>query len=164
MFLTCCCVPNFIEIGSRIRPPDAHNWRMFNAPLLGNGCCHGNRHMTDMSRTWWDAITKSCIPVGPLVGELWHFKYFPTGGRPPFWIIKILIFVYMTVTAVLTCCCVPNFITFGIRVWPPDAHNCRMLNAPLLDNGLCHGYRNMADMSRTWWDATTQVASQLVHW
>ena len=40
--LICCGVPNFIKIGSRIRPPDAHNFWMFNAPLLGNGRCRGN--------------------------------------------------------------------------------------------------------------------------
>ena len=32
----CCCIPNFIKIGSRVRPPDAHNCWMSNAPLLGN--------------------------------------------------------------------------------------------------------------------------------
>ena len=47
--LICCCIPNFIKIGSRVRPPDAHNCIMFNAPLLGNGRCHGNRIMADMS-------------------------------------------------------------------------------------------------------------------
>ena len=48
--LTCCCaVPNFIEIGLRVRPPDAHNYRMFNTPLVGSGRCHGNRIMADMS-------------------------------------------------------------------------------------------------------------------
>ena len=42
---SCCCVPNFNKIGSSVRPPDAHNCRMYNAPLLGNGRCHGNRIM-----------------------------------------------------------------------------------------------------------------------
>jgi len=42
---------NFIEIGSRVRPPDAHNSRKFNAPLLGNGRCHGNQIVGDMSGT-----------------------------------------------------------------------------------------------------------------
>ena len=28
--LTCCCIPIFIKIGSRIRPPDAHDCIMFN--------------------------------------------------------------------------------------------------------------------------------------
>jgi len=56
--LTCCCVPNFIEIGSRVRPPDAHNCRMFNAPLLGNGCCHGNQIVRDMSGIQWDVTTQ----------------------------------------------------------------------------------------------------------
>ena len=51
LVLTCCCVPNFIKIGSFVRPPDAHNCRMFNAPLLGNGCRHGNQIVGDMSGT-----------------------------------------------------------------------------------------------------------------
>ena len=53
----CCCMPNLVEIGSRVRPPDAHNCGMFNAPLLGNGRCCGNRIMADMSGTWWDVNT-----------------------------------------------------------------------------------------------------------
>jgi len=56
--LTWCCVPNFIEIGSRIRPPDAHNCSMFNAPLVGSGRCHGNQIVGDMSGTWWDVPTQ----------------------------------------------------------------------------------------------------------
>jgi len=32
--LPCCCIPNFIKIGSRVRPPNAHNCRMFNAPFI----------------------------------------------------------------------------------------------------------------------------------
>ena len=34
-----------------VRPPDTHNCRMFNAPLLGNGCCHSNRTVGNMSGT-----------------------------------------------------------------------------------------------------------------
>ena len=40
--LICCCVPNLMKIGSRVRPPDAHNCWMYNAPLLGNGCCQAS--------------------------------------------------------------------------------------------------------------------------
>ena len=58
--LTCCCVPNFIKIGSRIRPPGAHDCIMFNASLLGNGRRHGNRIIADMSGTWWD-VCLCCI-------------------------------------------------------------------------------------------------------
>jgi len=79
-------------------------------------------------------------------------------GRP--FELKKNIFDHATVIVVLTCYCVPNFIEIGSRVRPPDAHNCRMFNAPLLGNGCCHGNRIMADMSGTWWDVTTQVASQ----
>ena len=48
MVLTCCCVPNFTEIGSRVRAPDAHNCRMFNAPLLATASwrtCRGHDGM-----------------------------------------------------------------------------------------------------------------------
>ena len=49
--LICCCIPNFNKIGSRVRPSDAHNCWMYNAPLpwqpqhgghIGNmmGCDH----------------------------------------------------------------------------------------------------------------------------
>ena len=37
--------------------PDAHNCQMYNAPLLGNVRCHGNRITGDMSGTWQDATT-----------------------------------------------------------------------------------------------------------
>jgi len=41
--------------------------------------------------------------------------FFQHGGPPPSWILKILIFDHATVIAVLTCCCVPNFIKIGSR-------------------------------------------------
>jgi len=63
-------------------------------------------------------------PSGPFAGELWHFEYFPTTT-----VRQLLIFDHMTVIVVLTC--IPNFIKIGSRVRPPDAHNCRMFNAPL---------------------------------
>ena len=75
----CHCGPNVLlctefHRSSRIRPPDAHNCRMFNAPLVGSGRCHGNRIMGDMM----GCDHPSSVPVGRLVGELWHFEYFPT--------------------------------------------------------------------------------------
>ena len=70
----------------------------------------------------------------------------------------------MTVVVVLICCCVLNFIKIGSRVRPPDAHNCWMFNAPMPGKGDCHGNRITADMSGTWWDATTQASSESVHW
>ena len=54
----CCCIPNFIKIGSRVRPPDAHNCWMSGGPLQGNSRCHGNRIMAYMSGTWCDATTQ----------------------------------------------------------------------------------------------------------
>ena len=67
----------------------------------------------------------SCVPVGPLAGELWHFEYFPTKTVRHFKFKKKLIFDHVTVIVVLTCCCIPNFIKIGSRVRPQDAHNCR---------------------------------------
>ena len=129
--LTCCCVPNFIKIGSRVRPPDVHNYRMFNASLLGN------RIVGDM--TWCDH--PSWVSVGPLIGELWHFEYFPTWRPSAILNFKNFNINHVTVIAVLTCCCVPNFIKIGSRIRSPDAHNCWMYNSSLLGNGRCHGNR-----------------------
>ena len=56
--VVCCCRPNFIKIGSRVRPPDAHNCWMSRAPLLGNGRCHGNPISADMSGMLWDATSQ----------------------------------------------------------------------------------------------------------
>ena len=90
--------------------------------------------------------------------------YFQHGCRPPFWILKMLIFDFMTVIVVLTCCCVPNFIKIGSCVRHPDANNGWMFDITLLGNGHCHGNRITAHISGTWWDATTQVLSKSVHW
>jgi len=139
------------------RLPDVHNCRMFHEPLLGNGRCHGNRIMADMSWTWWDATTQVSSK-----SVLWEASYsisniFQHGSQPPFWVLKILIFDHVAVIVVLICCCVPNFIKIGSRIRPPDAHNCRMFNALLLSKGHCHGNRIMADRSGTWCDATIQI-------
>ena len=166
--LTCCCIPNFIEIGSRIRPPDAHNCRMFNAPLVGNGRCHGNRIVGDMSGTWCDVTTQlrsQSVGTRSFDWRVMTFRIFSNMAAVRHSEFnKKLIFDHMTVIVVLICVCLLNFIKIGSRVRPPDAHNCRMFNASLLINGRCHGNRIMADMSRTWWDVTTQFASQSVHW
>ena len=75
-------------------------------------------------------------------------KYFPK-WRSSAEFKKKLIFDHVTVTEVLLCCCVPNFIKIGSRVRLPDVHNCRMFNASLLGNGRCHGNRIVGDMSGT---------------
>jgi len=105
------------------RPNRSHRKRSYSISNSGNmiGCDH-----------------QSCVPVGSFAGDLWHFEYFPTTT-----VRQLLIFDHMTVIAVLTCCCIPNFIKIGSRVRPPDAHNCRMFNALLLGNGRCHGNRIM---------------------
>ena len=107
----CCCVPNLIKIGSRVWPTDAKNW-MFNAPLLGNWRCHGNR-----SRTWWEATTQISSQSVHYEASYAISSIFQHGGRPPFWVLNILIFDHVTVTVnvVLICYCVPNFIKIGSR-------------------------------------------------
>jgi len=91
----------------------------------------------------------SFVPIGSLVGKLWHFQYFPTWRPSAILNFKILIFDYVSVIEVLICCFVPNFIKIGSRVRHKDAHDCSMFNAPLLGNGRCHGNLIMADMSGT---------------
>jgi len=142
--LICCCVQNFIKIGSIVQPPDAHNCWMFNAQLLGNGRCHGNCMM--------GCDHPSFIPIGPLTGELWHFQYFPTWRPSAILNYIFFIFHHVTVIVVLTCHCLPNFIKIGSRVRPPDAHKCWMFTAPLLGNGRCLGNRITASHVRfhTW--------------
>ena len=78
---------DFIKIGSRVRPPDAHNCWMYNAPLLSNGHCHGNRIMGNMDATT-QVSSKSLH---------WYASYSVSnilqyGGRPPSW-IRILLFL-----------------------------------------------------------------------
>jgi len=68
----------------------------------------------------------SCVPVGPLVGELWHFEYFLT-WRPSA-ILKILIFNHEAIIVVINCCCVPNLIKIDSCVRPPDAYSCILHN------------------------------------
>jgi len=44
---------------------------MYNAPLLGNGRCHGNRIMGDMHRgNMMGCDHPSFISIGALIGEL----------------------------------------------------------------------------------------------
>ena len=59
------------------------------------------------------------------------FNIFQHGGRPPFWILKILIFDHMTVSVivVLICCSVPNFIKIG----PPKFHPNRSLDRRVIE-------------------------------
>jgi len=120
VFLICWCEPNFIKIGSRVRPPDAHDCWMFNAPLLGNDCWYGNRIMVDMLGTWWDATTQVSSQWAHWLASYGIFNIFQHGRRSSFWILKIVIFDHVTVIAVLICCCISNFIKIGSgsrRTW-----------------------------------------------
>ena len=98
--------------------------------------------------TWWDAITEVASQ-----SVHWQASYgisnISNNDHPTFWILKSLIFYYVTVIIVRICCCLPNFIKIGSRVRPSDAHNCWMSSAALLGNGRCHGNCIMADMSGT---------------
>jgi len=76
--LTCCCIPNSIKFGLSVRPPDAHNCWMSRAPLLGNDRCHGNPILGGHVGNMMGCDQPSFVPIGPLLGELWYFQYFPT--------------------------------------------------------------------------------------
>ena len=54
--------------------------------LLGNDCYHDNRIMADMSGTWWNATTQVSSQSSYGISNI-----FQHGGRPPSWILKILI-------------------------------------------------------------------------
>ena len=66
----CCCVPNFIKIVLRVRPPDAHNYWESGAVLQG----HFGGHVGNVIK----CDQPSFVSIGPLLGELWYFQYFPT--------------------------------------------------------------------------------------
>jgi len=149
----------FIKIGSHVRR-SASRWQTpITAECPVRRHCHGNQIMADMSGTWWDVTSQVSSQLVHCYVSYGISNIFKRGGRPPFWIFRILIFDHVTVIVVLICCCIPNFNKIGSHVRPPDADNCRMYNAPLLGNGRCHGNGNIADMSKTRWDVTTQVAS-----
>ena len=138
-----------------IMPPTCPPW----CGSRGNGRCLATAHCTfssygcleaeQVNQFWWNLVNNSKL------GPQWQSRD---------QILKFLKFDHVTVIAVLICCCIPNFIKIGSRVRPPDANNCIMFNAPLLGNARCHGNQILGDMSRTWWDVTTQVGSQSVHW
>jgi len=61
---------------------------MFNAPLLGNGRCHGNRIMADMSGTRWDTTTQASYQSVYWLASYGISNIFQHGGRPPFLNLK----------------------------------------------------------------------------
>jgi len=130
----------FHKIGSRVRPPDAHNCWMLNAPLLGNGLSHVNSIMAAMSGRRWDSTTQ----VSSQSVHSWaSYGISNMASVRNFELKKNLIFDHETVIQIVICSCVPNFIKIGSRVRPPDAHNCWIFNAPLLGTA-----RAMATASR----------------
>ena len=115
------------------------NCRMFNALLLGNGIAMATAVARQRQLPWqpqrgghvenmMGCDHPSCVPVGPLVGDLWHFEYFPTWRPSTILNFKIFIFDHVTVTVVLICCCIPNFIklihAFGLQT--PKTAECIM--------------------------------------
>jgi len=113
-----------IKLGSRVRPPDAHNCFMFNARLLSNGHYHGNHITAATSGTRWDATTQVSSKSVHWWASYRISNIFQYGGRPPSWIFKIFIFGHVTTIHFQIYCSIPNFIKIGSRVRLPDAHNC----------------------------------------
>jgi len=162
--INCCCVPNLIKIDSCVRPPDVYNCILHNVQravarqrTLPWQPQHGG-HVVNMM----GCDHPSCVPVGPLVGELWHFEYFLT-WRPS----AILNFKSFNIWS----CdrhCGPNLLLYTKFQQTPILPNVQCAVArqqpPLLGNGCCHANRIMGDISGTWHDATTQVSSKSVHW
>jgi len=112
--------------------------------------------------TWWDATTQvasQSVHLQASYGISTIFQQRPSA---------ILTFKNFNIWS-RDCHCCPNLLSYtkfskiGSRVRPSDAHNCWMSSAPLQGNDRCHGNRIMADMSGTWWDATSQVSCQSVH-
>ena len=69
--------------------------------------CHGNQIVGDMSGTWWNVTTQVGSQSVHLYANCDILNIFKHGGRPPFWMLKILIFEHVTVIVVLICCCIP---------------------------------------------------------
>jgi len=103
---------------------------------------------------WWDATTKVASQSVHLQASYGISNTLQQRRSANFNIWS------MTVTVVRICCCTPNFIKIGARVRPTDAHNCWMSTAPLPGKGRCDNNPILADISGTWWDATSQVSSQ----
>jgi len=101
---------------------------------------------TCRDRTWCDH--PSFVQIGPLVGELWHFPYVQTRCLSAILNFKNFDIWSRDCQWGPICRCLLNFIKTGSHIQPPDAHNCWMLNAPLLGNGRCHKNLIMADMRR----------------
>jgi len=73
--------------------------------------------------TRWAATTQVSSKIGPFK-RVMVFPIFYNMAAVRHLKFKILIFGHVTVIEVVICCCVPNFIKIGSRIWPPDAHNC----------------------------------------
>ena len=66
------------------------------------------------------------IKIGLFLTEIWQFKYFQNGGRPPSWILKICSFCYMTFVGMPFSFLVQNFSEIrqsDDELWPKN--NCQ---------------------------------------
>jgi len=161
--LTFLFIPNYVELGLCVRAADAHYCRMFNASLVGSGLCHGNRIM-GTCRAHAGICSTKLRPSRSIGRQVMAFPvYFQHAGRMRLWICNILIFDVIRVIAVVSCCCIANFIEIGSRFRPAHVHKCRMFNVPLLGNGCCHSNRIVVKLSVTWCYVSRQLGYQLVH-
>jgi len=86
----CCLDPRGVPIGPIVRGVIA-------CPILGR---------------WWD-VTTQVVTQSSIGRRVMVFRIFSNNDRPPFWILKILIFDHVTVIIVRICCCIPNLIKIG---------------------------------------------------
>jgi len=160
----CCCIPNFIKIGSRGWPLDAHNCWMSSAPLLRNGRpLPWQPHYGGHVRNVMECDQPSFFPISPLLCELWYHQYVPA------WRLSaILNFINFNIWS-CDCHCGPNVLL--CTTFHRNRFTCSVSRGPKLLNVPCaiarqrplpwqphHGghVKNMMGM-------TTQVASQSVH-
>ena len=97
---------HWISSGSRFRSQDDHNYQMFNARLLSNGCCHGNRIMADMSGH--DVMRPPKFRPNRSIGRrVVAFLIFSNMAAVRYLEFKkkIVIFRHLTFIEVLICCC-----------------------------------------------------------
>ena len=92
--------------------------------------CHGNRIIADIRH---DGMRPPKFRPSRSIGwRVIAFPIFSNMAAVRHFELKKLIFEHVTVIVVLIFYSIPNLIKIGSHVRPPDAHNCRMFNAPLL--------------------------------
>ena len=148
----CCCIPNFIKIGSRFRPPDAHNCRMSDAVAMATTSWRTCQEHDGM----WPPKLRQSRSIGR------HLKYFPTWRPSAIFNFKKFNIWSHDHHCGPNFCCIPNFIKIGSHIQPPDAHNCRMFNATINITGTVF-HRE----STVWFSVpldTLEVISETILW